>query len=181
MPSIRIESRQELLYLLSEAAELEHLLACSYLFAAYSLKTNDDEGLTPQELEAVRGWQRSIVTVAVEEMLHICLVSNLLTSIGGAPNLHRPNLPQMGRYYPTDIQLDLSPFSEETIRHFAFLERPEDSYDEDAPRYREAAERAAAVRTTARPDDVDELGVVGRPQGYKTVGEAVPRHRVRLS
>jgi len=27
MPSIRIESRQELLYLLSEAAELEHLLA----------------------------------------------------------------------------------------------------------------------------------------------------------
>ena len=46
MPSIRIESRQELLYLLSEAAELEHLLACSYLFAAYSLKTDDDEGLT---------------------------------------------------------------------------------------------------------------------------------------
>ncbi len=171
MPSIRIESRQELLYLLSEAAELEHLLACSYLFAAYSLKTGDDEGLTPPELEAVRGWKQSIVTVAVEEMLHICLVSNLLTAIGGAPNLHRPNLPQMGRYYPADIQLDLSPFSEETIRHFAFLERPEDSYEEDAPRYREAAERAAGIRTTARPDDDDELGVVGRPQGYKTVGE----------
>jgi hypothetical protein len=171
MPSIRIENRQELLYLLSEAAELEHLLACSYLFGAYSLKTDADEGLAPPELEAVRGWKQSIVSVAVEEMLHICLVSNLLTSIGGAPNLHRGNFPQMARYYPTDIQLDLAPFNQETIRHFAFLERPEDSDEEDAPRYREAAEHASAIRTTARPDDVDELGVVGRPQAYRTVGE----------
>ena len=172
MASIRIESRAELLYLLSEAAELEHLLACSYLFGAYSLKTGSDEGLSQLELDAVRSWKQSIIAVAVEEMLHICLVSNLLTSIGGAPNLHRPNLPQMARYYPTDIQLDLAPFNEETIRHFAFLERPEDSYEEDAPRYREAAERAAGIRTTARQESVfDELGIVGRPQGYKTVGE----------
>jgi hypothetical protein len=172
MPSIRIESRQELLYLLSEASELEHLLACSYLFAAYSLKTGDNEGLTPLELDAVRGWKQSIVAVAVEEMLHLCLVSNLLTAIGGAPNLHRPNLPQMSRYYPTDIQIDLSPFSEETIRHFAFLERPEDCYEDDAPRYRDATERAANIRTTALIETDDEtLGVVGRPQGYQTIGE----------
>src|SRR5688500_9873029 len=172
MPSIRIESRQELLKLLQEAAEIENLLACSYLFTAYSLKTDAGEGLTSSELEAVHGWKQSIVSVAVEEMLHICLVSNLLTSIGGAPNLHRGNFPQMARYYPTDIQLDLAPFSQETIRHFAFLERPEDSDEEDAPRYRDAAKHAAGMRSTERQETgIDELGVVGRPQSYRTVGE----------
>jgi hypothetical protein len=173
MPSIRIENREELIYLLSEAAALEHLIACSYLFAAYSLKTDQDEGLTPFELDTVRSWKQNIVGIAVQEMLHVCLVSNLLTAIGGAPNLRRPNLPQMARYYPTEIQLDLSPFNQETIRHFAFLERPEDSDEEDGPRYRDAAEQAAAILTTAPsgPGEDDELGVVGRPQGYRTVGE----------
>ena len=120
----------------------------------------------------MRGWKQSIVTVAVEEMLHICLVSNLPTSIGGAPNLHRANFPQMARYYPTDIQIDLAPFSEETIRHFVFLERPEDVYEEDGARYREAAERAASIRTTAGRDAIfEDAGVVGRPQHYTTIGE----------
>jgi hypothetical protein len=52
-----------------------------------------------------------------------------------------------------------------------YLERPEGSYDEDAPRYREAAERAASIRTTARDSDFEDAGVVGRPQGYTTVGD----------
>ncbi len=39
-------TRSKLLSLLSEACELEHGLACSYLFSAFSLKQELSEGLT---------------------------------------------------------------------------------------------------------------------------------------
>jgi hypothetical protein len=39
-----VTSREELIYLLSRASELEHGLACVYLFAAYSLKNDISEG-----------------------------------------------------------------------------------------------------------------------------------------
>ena len=40
-----IRSRSELLKLLSEACELEHGLACSYLYAAFSLKQDLGEAV----------------------------------------------------------------------------------------------------------------------------------------
>jgi hypothetical protein len=54
-----VTTREELLYLLSRAAELEHGLACIYLFAAYSLKSDVSEGgMTDAQTEMVRGWHR---------------------------------------------------------------------------------------------------------------------------
>jgi hypothetical protein len=47
-----VTSREELIYLLTRASELEHGLACVYLFAAYSLKNDVSEGgLTPAQAE----------------------------------------------------------------------------------------------------------------------------------
>jgi hypothetical protein len=43
---IQVNTRDELIYLLTEAAELEHSLCCQYLFAALSLKRDVSEGLT---------------------------------------------------------------------------------------------------------------------------------------
>jgi hypothetical protein len=43
-----IEHREALIYMLCEAAELEHGIMCQYLFAACSLKQSLDEGLTPK-------------------------------------------------------------------------------------------------------------------------------------
>src|SRR5437588_8468777 len=43
---IVIEDREELIYMLSEAASLEHMIMCQYLFAAFSLKRNVGEGVT---------------------------------------------------------------------------------------------------------------------------------------
>src|SRR5215211_2102069 len=48
-----IEHREALIYMLCQAAEPEHGIMCQYLFAAFSLKQRMDEGLTPEELEAV--------------------------------------------------------------------------------------------------------------------------------
>jgi Ferritin-like len=130
-----VTTREELIFLLCEASELEHLLMCEYLFAAFSLKETVEEGLTPEQVDAVRRWERVITGVAVQEMLHLAQASNLLTSIGGMPHFRRPNLPQRARYYPPEVQLALMPFSENALRHFIYLERPEEMTDQDAPEF----------------------------------------------
>jgi len=40
--AIHVDSREDLIYLLAEAAEIEHNLMCCYLFAAFSLKDEAD-------------------------------------------------------------------------------------------------------------------------------------------
>ena len=120
-----IEHREALIYMLCQAAELEHGIMCQYLFAAFSLKQRDDEGLTPEELDVVTRWRRTIAHVATEEMLHLALVQNVLSAIGAAPHLTRPNLPAPARHYPAGVNLTLVPFGEPALQHFMFLERPE--------------------------------------------------------
>src|SRR5215813_1987091 len=102
-----IEHREALIYMLCEAAELEHGIMCQYLFAACSLKQRPDEGLTADELDAVGRWRRVISHVATEEMLHLALAQNLLVAIGAAPHLDRPNLPSPARHYPAGVNLTL--------------------------------------------------------------------------
>src|SRR5712691_338954 len=121
-----VTTREELIYLLSRAAELEHGLACIYLFAAYSLKNDVSEGgMTDEQADMIRGWKRHLTLVAVEEMGHLAQVSNLLTAIGGAPHFKRPNFPLPSSAFPFGIRLSLEPFSQETIERFVCYEMPE--------------------------------------------------------
>src|SRR3712207_6587843 len=122
---IVIEHRDALIYMLCEAAELEHAIACQYLFAGFSLKRRMEEGLDERQLRAVAKWRQVLSEVAVQEMMHLAQVNNLLISIGAAPRVGRPNLPARGRHYPPQVQFALLPFGERALRHFLFLERPE--------------------------------------------------------
>jgi CDGSH-type Zn-finger protein/uncharacterized Fe-S cluster protein YjdI len=122
---IKIETREQLLYTLTEAAEIEHNLMCCYLYAAFSMKSDEGEGLTADQLKAVTRWRRAITSVAVEEMGHLALVSNLMCAIGGAAHFGRPNFPITPGYHPAGMQVLLAPFNRETIQHFVYLERPE--------------------------------------------------------
>jgi Ferritin-like len=72
----------------------------------------------------VAGWKRTINQIALQEMIHLALVNNLLAALGGAPRLGRHNLPQRSPYAP-EIQLTLTPFSEPTLQRFLHIERPE--------------------------------------------------------
>jgi CDGSH-type Zn-finger protein/truncated hemoglobin YjbI len=148
-----IEHREALIYMLCEAAELEHGIMCQYLFAAFSLKQSVDEGLTEAELAAVTRWRKQISHVATQEMLHLALVHNVMTAIGGAPHLARENLPAAANHYPAGVQLALLPFGEEALRHFMFLERPEGMDIKDA----------------------DGIQAVGRAEPVMAEGEIVPR------
>jgi len=122
---IVIQDREELFYLLSEAAEFEHSVMCSYLYTMWSLKSDAAEGVTAAELAAIDGWRRSIKQVALEEMLHLALVNNILAAIGASPHLWRPEFPVRPGRFPDDVVLRLSSFSASTIDHFIYIERPE--------------------------------------------------------
>ena len=171
-PALRIETRAELVSLLSEAAELEHGLVCSYLFTAFTLKEPEAEGLTPLQAEAVGRWREVLTSVALEEMLHLALVSNLLTAVGAAPHLARPPFPQVSRYYPAGITIELRRFSDATLTRFVHLERPEgveieDEVVEDPAVDLEAGTPEAAPGALRSPEDeVEEVPA----EAYATVG-----------
>ena len=156
-----IEHREALIYMLCEAAELEHGIMCQYLFGAFSLKQSTDEGLTADGLAAANRWRKQILHVATQEMLHLALVQNLLTAIGGPPHLVRPNLPQPAGHYPAGVQLALLPFGEQALRHFMFLERPEHMDLEDAD---------GLVAVGRAEPLMSEGDIVPRGQDFKTVG-----------
>jgi hypothetical protein len=99
-PPLRVESREELVWLLAQACELEHGLMCEYLFAQFTLKRTREEGLSAQQLAKVAAWETVIIDVTKQEMLHLALATNLLTAIGAAPHFHRPNFPILSRWYP---------------------------------------------------------------------------------
>jgi hypothetical protein len=133
--TVKIESRVHLLSTLAEAAELEHNLMCMYLYSLFSLKTSTDEGLTSEEMEAVKVWRKTILDICVEEMTHLALVANLTTAVGGGPHFFRPDFPVRPGYFPSDFVLELAPFNQETLQHFIFLERPEGEAVEDAEEF----------------------------------------------
>jgi hypothetical protein len=129
---LRIESREQLVYLLTQACELEHGLMCEYLFAQWSLKRSIDEGVTEQQLERIVAWGAAIEGVAIQEMLHLALAVNLLCALGAPPHFDRPNFPILSGWYPPGVQIALVPFSEQALRHFVYLERPENMALDDA-------------------------------------------------
>lgn len=128
-----MEHRKELSFLLCQAAEIEHLAMCQYLYTAFSLRDETGPGLTAEQLGAVRRWRRALSAIASEEMLHWALVNNILTAIGSAPFVSRPNFPHRAKGYPPTVQFALLPFGEKALRHFAFFERPLESHFEGVP------------------------------------------------
>jgi CDGSH-type Zn-finger protein/uncharacterized Fe-S cluster protein YjdI len=158
---IIVQDREELIYLLCEAAEFEHTVMCTYLYAQWSLKRDLSEDVTPTELAAIGRWRASLAQVALEEMLHLSLVNNLLAAIGAAPHLWRPAFPVRPGHFPSEVVMSLTPFGEAALDHFMFIERPEDIDLEDGAGFGHAAH----YRRIARPDML-----APSPQDYASQG-----------
>ena len=133
------QTREQLLHLLTEAAEFEHNLLCCYLYAAFTLKC-DGTGLSAEETAAVRRWHKLIMSVAIEEMTHLALVANLTVAIGARPHFDRPNFPVAPGYHPAGVVVELAPFDAATLDHFIFLERPEHAPVEDGDGFESVAD-----------------------------------------
>jgi hypothetical protein len=159
-----LEHREALIYTLGKAAELEHLVMLQYLFAAFSLKQRAEEGLSPDAVAAVARWRKTLLEISQQEMLHLALVQNLLTAVGAAPRLARPNFPMSAYAYPAGVRIELVPFGEAALRHFAFLERPEGMDMEDAEGF-QAVEQAIALFHEEEDEIVPHL------QEFDTIGQ----------
>src|ERR1700760_1565844 len=108
-PALRVDTREELVYLLGQACEIEHGLMCEYLYAQFSLKRGPDEGLTDGQLARVQAWEKALITVIKQEMLHLALATNILTAVGAAPHFERPNFPILSRWYPPGVLRPAAP------------------------------------------------------------------------
>jgi CDGSH-type Zn-finger protein/uncharacterized Fe-S cluster protein YjdI len=158
----RVVTREKALHALYEAAELEHNLMCTYLYAAFSLKDGVEEGLSPDEAEAVSRWRRTLIRVAVEEMQHLAAVWNITSALGGSPRIGRANFPLDPGMLPAGLVVKLAPFSPETLQHFVFLERPRGSAELDG-------EGFVYERNYVRGSDYPYLTPMGL--NYDTVGD----------
>jgi ferritin-like protein len=156
-----VEHREHLWSLLVEAAQIEHMIMCQYLYACWSLKTEADEGLTAEQADAVARWQDTITGIAIEEMLHLALVMNVMTAIGAAPSLSRPNFPRHSEFLPPGVEFALLPFGTDSLTHFLYLERPEGMERVDAAEF---------VPATPPPEPVAGPEVMPRLQSFLTVG-----------
>lgn len=162
-----VRTREELIYLLSHACELEHGVACIYLFAAYSLKSDASEGgMSESQAEMVRRWKRRLVAVGVEEMLHLAQLTNVLTAIGGAPHFRRTNFPVPRSALPINDHMVLEPFSLHSIERFMAIEMPEPGIlsPEEQGEAEAVAERVRARRGPRKADTeprVDTVALAG--------------------
>lgn len=126
-----LPSREQLIHSLYEAAELEHNLMCTYLYAAFSLRQGEAEGLTPEEAPIVDRWRKELIAVAIEEMSHLTAVWNITAALGGTPRFGRGNFPLDPGYLPAGIVVKLAPLNQATLQHFVYLERPDGSDEEE--------------------------------------------------
>lgn len=163
MGADHITSREQLIGMLGEAAEVEHTLMCTYLYAAFSLKTEESDGLTKPQREAVSRWRASIIRVAVEEMGHLAIVANLSVAIGGPAHFNRLNFPIEPGPLPANMSVRLAPFTMDTLQHFIFLERPRESNEPDGDMFISTRnyERGPLEQSRLMPTTYD----------YETVGD----------
>jgi hypothetical protein len=162
-PKILVGHRKELSYLLCQAAEIEHMAMAQYLYTAFSLRADVGPGVTAEQLKVIERWRRTLLEIAAEEMLHWTMVNNLLTAIGSAPFVSRPNFPHRGaKGYPPSVQFDLLPFGEVALRHFVYFERAAHADVQDAPGF---------VHDGDAPPAMSANELQPRPQGFLTQGE----------
>ncbi len=154
--------RDQLITMLAEAAEIEHCLMCTYLYAAFSLKQSADEDLLAHEFSAVQRWRAEIMAIATEEMLHLALVNNLLIAVGARPHYRHYNFPGLPGQFPADVAVALLPFDAATLDHFIYVERPSEADEADG----------ATIDKPVYSRDMKSADLVSETSGdYGTVGE----------
>lgn len=126
---MQLETREELINALMDAAELEHNLACLYLFAQFSMKKRDDE-LTAipaadrlDVLSKLDSWKNDLRKISQQEMGHLGTVCNVLTLVGAEAHFDRPNFPPADGYYPPSAKFVLERFGVTSLQRFVEFER----------------------------------------------------------
>jgi rubrerythrin len=113
-----LEPRDEAVFLLTAAAEVEHALMVQYLYAAYSVRVIDGDP-NEQPLGIVRD---RLLQIAREEMGHLVTVENLLHVVGGPLTLDREHSPYAASIHP--FRFTLEPVTTASLSKYVVAESP---------------------------------------------------------
>jgi hypothetical protein len=106
---------------LQQAIELEHAVLPPYLYSLYSLVPGKNQQIADL-----------LLSIILEEMLHMALVCNILNAIGGAPEIDKPDfIPAYPGPLPGGIEngvnVRLACFSKKLVKEvFMAIEEPEE-------------------------------------------------------
>ncbi|MEM7678160.1 MAG: ferritin-like domain-containing protein, partial [Myxococcota bacterium] len=115
-----LKPRDEAIFWLTTAAEIEHFLMVHYLFAAYSLNPDG----TDDQVDDVQMLRATLLQIAREEMGHLITVQNLLSLIGGPLHFGREHSPHASEVYP--FRFHLERVSGDSLAKYAMAESPID-------------------------------------------------------
>ena len=116
------EQKDELFPLLQKAMELELSTIPPYLTAWLSIKNKSKEDINHTAAEIIH-------SVMIEEMLHMQLLANLISSLGGKVYLGEKNIPSYPlkmNFTQRPVVVNLEAFSLDAIETFLKIEKPED-------------------------------------------------------
>lgn len=155
-----LSPREEAIFLLHTAAEVEHALLIQYLYAGFSL---GNDRLTEAQQEIVDGFRR-IFSIATEEMGHLASVQNLLRLIGGPLTFEREDFPFRNEFYP--FRFKLEPMTKDSLAKYVFAEMPADLTSDDPEEMKRLAEIRKRANRANEDKPVNHVGTL-----YKAIAE----------
>jgi hypothetical protein len=137
-------------YLLHNAAEVEHALMIQYLYALYSLDENASGPAAndPNTIVSTSAWTPVIRGIAIEEMGHLLSVQNVLRFVGGPLSFAREDFPIDTEVYP--FQFRLEPLTKAALAKYVYAEMPVGDIDEKVITKAEKAEIEERARKAAK-------------------------------
>ena len=161
-----LSPREEAIFLLHTAAEVEHALLVQYLYAGFSLGIDSSLGndrLTQAQQEIVDGFRR-IFSIATEEMGHLASVQNLLRLIGGPLTFEREDFPFRNELYP--FRFKLEPMTKDSLAKYVFAEMPANLTSDDPYEMQKLEEIKKRANRANEENPVNHVGTL-----YKTIAE----------
>jgi hypothetical protein len=154
--------RDEAIYLLHTAAEVEHALLVQYLYAAYSLKSQDEVD-NPEQKKLLAAWGRGdngIIEIAREEMAHLASVQNLLHLLGGPLTFEREDFPFHNDLYPFMFRLE--PLTKSSLAKYVFAEMPDGLTSDDILSENDVREIMILAKAANQQQRVNHVGALYR-------------------
>ncbi len=148
--------RDEAALLLTVAAEVEHALMVQYLYAAYSVRDDQENNALRGR---VKGLYQRLAQLAREEMGHLMTVQNLLHLIGAPLNFEREDSPFESELYP--FRFKLEPLSVHSLAKYITAERPAskpDALDQQTWQRLQDIARIARCANDGRP--IQHVGAI---------------------
>jgi hypothetical protein len=140
-PQRTIQTREELVSALKQAAELEVTVMLQYIYAGYSIPnyvTGEEyvrRGLwSPEQLHLAcgdgkevqsYGMRGVVLGISREEMIHFLMVNNILMAIGEPFYPAVPNFKELNGRFPIDVDFALEPMNAASLQRFMRLEMPD--------------------------------------------------------